>query len=71
MLELLDEVEQVVLKVLENEIDLALLLKCLLNAYHILAFQHLQHFYFSLDGLLRELILVALLKLLYCNSLPE
>lgn len=43
MFELFDEIEQIAFKVLEYEIDLALLLEGLLDAHHVVALQHLQH----------------------------
>lgn len=48
---LLDEIEQVAVEVLKDEVDLALLLEGLLDAYHILSLQHLEHLYLALDGL--------------------
>lgn len=51
MLELLDEVEEVVLEMLEDQVDFALLFEGLLYPHHVLASQHLQHLYLSLDCL--------------------
>jgi|JI6StandDraft_1071083.scaffolds.fasta_scaffold134888_1 hypothetical protein len=48
---LLDEVEQVVLKVLEDKVDLALFLECLPETHHELAPQHLEHTYLSLNSI--------------------
>lgn len=71
VVEFLYEVEQVVVEVLEDEVDLSFFLECFLDADHVLTLEHLEHFDFSLYGLLGEVIFVTLLKLLDGNSLPE
>lgn len=50
MFVLFDEVEQVVLKELEDKVDLALFLECLPETHHELASQHLEHTDLSLNG---------------------
>jgi hypothetical protein len=58
-----------VLEVLEDEIDLSFFLEGLLDAHHIVPFEHLQHLDLSLDGFTAELILVGLLEFLDGDSL--
>ena len=47
---LFDKIEQIAVEVFEDKICLSLLLEGLLNTDYIVAFEHLEHFYFSLDG---------------------
>jgi hypothetical protein len=67
---LFDKIEQIAVEVFEDKIYLSLLLEGLLNTDHIVAFEHLEHFYFSLDGAPRKLVLITLFELLNGNSLP-
>ena len=65
----LNQVQKVLLKVLENQVNLSLLFKSLTEIDHEVAFQHFEHPNLSLDGFPGKLILVTFLELLYCHSL--
>lgn len=67
---LLDEVEQVAIEIFEDQVDLALFLEGLLDAHHVVAFQHLQHLDLTLDGLTGKLVLIAFFEFLDRHSLP-
>ena len=67
----LNQVQQVLRKVLKDQVDLTLLLKRLPDSHHMIALEHLEHLDLPLDRALVVFVFIGLLELLYrnCNNL--
>ena len=65
----LDEVEEIMGKILEDEVDFPLLLEGLLDIDNEIALQHFEHLDLPLDGPPGKLILIRLLELFNCHLL--
>lgn len=65
ILRLLQHFQQVILHVLKDQIDDALLPERLLKFHDVGVFEHLEHLHLPHGGLLDDLILLGLLELLY------
>ena len=64
---LFEDLEQVLFDVLEDEIQAALSLERLLESDNVRVFEHAEHSNLAHDRLLRDLVIVRLLKFLYTD----